>query len=232
MSLRREMKRVQDLAKVVGSVREARALLADLGVRETRGFFSRRAFLDALAGRRAPVPPPASRKSAAVDCVREALAPLGVSVIRASLGKSVVVWLSAMDEPRTVRADDFGFEPIVIGSTPVAARVNVVASRQSGAPHFSASLGGGDEPIFFFVLLSERRTWLARRDELEAIEAWLDDPKRHDSPARLDARFAAHGARPRTLRLWMPLAAGTGLGVSSRIATVDGRLLGAPGAGP
>lgn len=224
------MKRVQDLAKVVGSVREARALLADLGVPETRGFFSRRAFLDALAGRRAPVPPPASRKSAAVDCVREALAPLGIRVVRASLGKSVVVWLSAVDEPRTVRGDDFGFEAIVIGSTPVAARVNVVASRQSGAPHFSASLGGGGEPIFFFVLLSERRTWLARRDELEAIEAWLDDPKRH-SRAKLDARFAAHGTRPRTLRLWMPLAAGTGLDVGSRIATVDGRLLGAPGGG-
>jgi hypothetical protein len=227
MSLRREMKRVQDLARITGSVREARALLADLGVPEKRGFFARQAFLDALAGRRASVPPPASRKSDAVDCVRDALQPLGIRVARASLGKSVVVWLTAADEVRVVRSDDFGFEPLVIDSEPVATRVNVVGSRQSGAPHFSASLAGGSEKIFCFVLLSERRTWLARRDELEAIEKWLEHPKHAQRSGMSGVGFALHGIRPRTLRAWMPISTGTGLDPSSRIATADGRLLGA-----
>lgn len=229
MSLGREMKRVQDLAALVGSVPKARAVLAKLGVPVTLGHFSRQAFFDALTSREAADSRPhATRKANAVDCLKTALAPLGIRIERASIGKSVVVWLTAVDEPRTLRADDFDFEPIVIGSAPVAARVNVVASRKSGAPHFSASLAGGDEQIFFFVLLSERRVWVARRDELEAIEAWLDDPKRAGVSEAPDARFAAHGCRPRTIRIWMPLSIGTGLDLGTRVTTEGGFLVDTP----
>ncbi len=185
----------------------AEFLLAELGVRQVRGVFSRQALVAALEGRDGDEPDPGDGAAATLH---EGLARFGLRLVSMTKGRTTTGSIAAIDKPRVVTVETVG-SPLVIDSEgAVPARVYVAAQRRTGQAYFLAAL---DESValYLFVLSAEGRFWIARREDsgdLRRRAQGRGERTARPAPLRRPPRFRpihqALRVHPRLGRPWRP----------------------------
>ena len=164
------------LAKRVGTLRAARALLRHLEVPVHGGVFSERLFLARLEGRADPRATPFDRAVAAI-------AKHGFMLIDAHRGKRVRLRLKAMEEVEVgLREFDRGelspYAPFVARRGEIySAALHMCTARNTAqtAPFNLRGFGDQDAPpLYFLFLVEESRLFVEQRDELRELRAACD----------------------------------------------------------
>lgn len=191
---------VQQLARRLGkSVKEARALLQKLRVPVVEDTFSERLLVQRLERR-----PSAD----GVDLAAELLAAHGLRVIDSRRGHPLVFTLTSAEvlrigQPEIPVEDKSAFAPLQMHpGHRVQAAVYIAKKRTTGAAAFH--IAGLDDdakivtPLYVFVLIPEKRVWIALRRELQAFRDVVETAERR-------AFFTKATGRPGGLRVRWPM---------------------------
>jgi hypothetical protein len=211
----------------------AERFVADLGVRCVRGVFSRRALLAALEEGRGAVAE-GGHGLALEKVLTEGLGRFGLHLVGLRVGRTTSATVAALDAPMVVTTETKGGPLVIDAEKGASARIYVTDERRTGQAYFLAGL---DRPstakerrataLYLFVLTSEDRFWVARREDLETYDAELREAaKGQRGRRRYEGRtgFAPYTKRPGYIRVWVGLGGLPAIEPGLRIADASGRL--------